>query len=275
MAKTVKPSPIKNILTSDEEQKLVKTLRKFVNWLLEKKIIKEVPDISRAIDLPVSNDDWVMKYDEKEKEVSFNTFVRKQCSFQYYETIILHEFFHLAVQKVPNKDDAVKIRDDFGNELIKLIDIEADFFTALFYKEKRGYCLVDYLKIYYEGGKVFANKWIRIGKLERFIGTLLSISKMFINHIGKTPIETWDLYLPSISPLFTGDKIHVLVIRKEHIYFELIHANQDDFVKIRECYQEIDDLNQKGYIKKLVNFVKKALDLTIPSQIQKDIDKLK
>lgn len=271
-----KSKTIKNALTLEEENKLVTVLSEFLLWLQSKRVINNLPKTPYIVDMPNSSDDWVMKYDEKENTVSFNTFVKAKCSFGYYETIVLHEFFHLAVQKVPNKDDAVKIRDDFGNELIKLIDIEADFFTALFYKEVKGFCLVDYLKLYYEGGSIFSNKWIRIGKLERFIGTLLSISKMFINHLKKNEsVDTWDLYLPSISPLFTGDKIHVLVIRKEHIYFELIHAGTEDFIKIRDCYHEIDTLKKKAYVEKLVNFVKKALNLEIPSKILKDINKIK
>ena len=170
-------------LNKKEKDDLLKSISDFEEWLLKKKIIDTNPDKIRIVDLPFANADWIMKYDENNKTVSFNTFVQKKCSYDYYKSIVLHEFFHLAVQKVPNKEDAVRIKDDFGNELMKLIDIEADFFTALFYKEHLKFGLVDYLKLYYEGSQAFSDQWIRIGKLERFMGTLLGIIKMFITHV--------------------------------------------------------------------------------------------
>lgn len=262
-------------LSKEEEFKLLKSLDEFAKWLIHKKIVKALPPIT-VKDLPFTDADWVMKFDPKKGTVSFNTFCRKVCSFEYFTSIILHEFFHLAVQKVPNKEDAVKIKDDFGGELLKLIDIEADFFTALFYKEKWGYCLVQYLQLYYEGSRVFSDKWIRISKLERFIGTLLSISKMFISHCNNNKqVKSFDLYLVSLSPFYTEDNLHVLVIRKEHIYFDLIQASMSDFIKIKECYTNIDGISFKAYAGRIATFVSKALPLPIPQKIQDEIDNIK
>lgn len=262
-------------LTEQEKKELIRALNKFERWIVKKKIVPSLAHINHTVDLPFSTDDWVMAVDEKNKTISFNTFVRNKCSANYYKSIVLHEFFHLAVQKVPNKDDAVKIKDDFGDELMRLIDIEADFFTALFYKEELGFTLPQYLTIYFEGSQVFSNKWIRIGKLERFIGTLLSICKMFINHPKKNQaVKSYDLYLPSITPLYTEDNLHVLVLRKEHIYFDLIKANQQDFIAIKDCYKNIDTLTVKGYIEKIVGFACKALALELPVHIRNEINKL-
>ena len=187
----------------------------------------------------------------------------------------MHEFFHLAVQKVPNKEDATKIKDDYGDELMKLIDIEADFFTALFYKEKLGFGLVQYLRLYHEGSNVFRDKWIRVTKLERFIGTLLSVSKMFIEHHNSDrTIKSFDLYLVSINPFFTEDSLHVLVVRKEHIYFDSIQASMQDFNKIKECYTNLEGFSLKAYIKRIVDFVSKALPINIPLDIHDEISHL-
>ena len=271
-----KSKPPQKGLTPAEEKKLLTALNEFVRWILKKKIVADLSHVNdNIVEMPFSNDDWVMKFDKNTQTISFNTILRDRCSFDYYKSIILHEFFHLAVQKVPDKDDAVKIKDDFGNELMNLIDIEADFFTALFYKEHWGFGLVQYLKLYYEGSSVFADRWIRISKFERFIGTLLSISKMFIdNHRKAKNIDTYDLYLPSIRPLYTEESLHVLVVRKEHIYFDLIKASQQDFVDLRNCYANIDRLSLKGYITDLVNFVCKAFSIPIPPNIQQDINEL-
>lgn len=262
-------------LTADEENKLVESLIKFANWLVKKRIVKAIPNIYLE-DFPFTDADWTMKFDPKKGTVAFNTFTRKDCSFEYFTSIVLHEFFHLAVQKVPNKEDATKIKDDFGGELMKLIDIEADFFTALFYKEELGYGLVRYLKLYHEGSKVFRDKWIRVGKLERFIGTLLSVSKMFINHYNdKRPVKSYDLYLVSISPFFTEDNLHVLVVRKEHIYFDLIQASMQDFIKIKECYTNMEGFSLQAYITRIVNFVSKALPINFPQSLHDEISKIK
>ena len=124
-----------NGLTDEEQEDLIKALRSFGKWIVKKGIVDSLGHINHTVDMPYSTDDWVMTVDEAKKTISFNTFVRNKCSYDYFKSIVLHEFFHLAVQKVPNKDDAVKIKDDFGEQLMKLIDIEADFFTALYYKE--------------------------------------------------------------------------------------------------------------------------------------------
>jgi len=262
-------------LSSKEVETLIRNLKSFSKWLKDRGIVETIPIIKHR-DFPFSSDDWLMKFDNITGVVSFNTFPRAKCSFNYYRSIVLHEFFHFAVQKIPNKDDATKIKDDFGDELMRLIDIESDFFTALFHKEKLGFSFVQYLKIYWEGSKVFKDKWIRIGKLQRYIGTLLSISKMFITHPKRgIKVSTYDLFLVTVSPLSVDENMDVLVIRREHIYFDSIGASIRDYQRIRECYSNIDDMTLKGYVTKIVAFIKHALRLEIPSSIQIEIDKIK
>ena len=258
--------PYEEGLTSEEESKLINSLKEFAKWLISKKIVRSLPSIYIE-DFPFTESDWVMKFDRQKGAVSFNTFSRKKCSFDYYQSIVLHEFFHLAVQRVPNKEDAVKIKDDFGGELMKLIDIEADFFTALFFKEHFQFGLVQYLKLYHEGSQVFSDKWIRVTKFERYIGTLLSISKMFLDHHDNNKkVKSYDLYLVSINPFYTEENMHVLVIRKEHIYFDLIQATMQDFIKLKECYTNIDGFSFKSYVNRIVSFVSKALAVKIPEK---------
>ncbi len=275
MAKKAKGASPPKKLTTAQETTLIKTLNNFGNWLREKKIIKDLSHIDHVVDMPFANADWVMKVDTKKSSISFNTYVFQKCSFEYYQSILVHEFFHLAVQKVPNKEDATRVKDDFGEPLMKLIDIEADFFTALFFKEKLGYSLVKYLELYFEGSTVFSDNRIRTSKLERFIGTLLSISKMFIDHPkASQKVTDCDLYLPTITPVYTESSLHVLVIRKEHIYFDEIQAEYGDFVQIKECYTNVDTLTKKGYIEHLLKFVCKAFNITLPEKIKAELDNL-
>lgn len=262
-------------LTIAQKNKLLALLNLFAEWLLTKGIIKELPNLKRTIDLPDTNEDWVMRFNQKDQSVSFNTHLSKKCSFDYYTSIVIHEFFHLAVQKVPNKEDAVKIKDDFGGEWMTIIDIEADFFTAMFYKEKQNYSMVQFLKLFYDSGHIFGDKWVRKAKLERYIGTLLTVCKMFLTHPNKKPVVTaYDLYLPSIGALYTEENLHVIVLRKEHIYFEQIEVNIKELTPIMKCYTNIDTLTLKGYVQTITAFTSKALAIKIPVKIETEINTL-
>ena len=256
------------------EKEILNTINKFRDWLIKKKIVLSLDHISKVVDMPFANADWLIKMDE-DGAISFNTYISRKCSFGYFRTIVLHEFFHLAVQNVPNKNDAVKVKDDFGETLMKLIDIEADFFTALYHKEVLGIDLVEYLKFYYEGRNVFSDSWIRQGKFERFIGTLLSIFKMFIDHPNnKQVVRKYDLYLPTIAPIYTESSLHILVIGRDHIYVDAINASYSDFVDLKACYTNKDSLTLKGHIQKLVDFCCNAFKIKVPAKIKKDIEKI-
>lgn len=260
-------------LTDENLQILLDTINDFIKWLRLKNVVQTAPTIDRTFDFPYADEDSIMKVDVDKNEVSFNTYISNKCSFEYYKIVVLHEFFHLEVQKVPNKDDATKIKDDFGSVLMKLIDIEADFYVALYLKEKLNYTLVKYWAINHEGGTVFVDKWIRAAKFERFIGTLLSTSKMFVNYpTDGSDFIAYDLYLPTISPIYTEESLHVLVVKREHIYFEEIEANYQDFQNLKYCYKDVSNYSIKEYVKELIGFSSKALKLKVSSEIKLEIE---
>ncbi len=262
-------------LTTTQSQDLLKSLNDFATWLEKKRVVDTLDHINHYVDLPFANEDWVMKVNVAEKTVSFNTLIAKRCSYEYYKCVVLHEFFHLAVQRVPNKEDAVRVKDDFGDELMKLIDIEADFFTALYFKEQLNYTLVGFLRLYFEGSQVFLDPRIRAVKFERFIGTLLSITKMFLAPKRKDNGFEFDLYLPTIRTVYTEDSLHVLVVKKEHIYFDTITASYLNFIDLKKCYSNIDSLTEKAYVRQLVEFACKALQVVIKKDVTEEIETLK
>lgn len=263
-------------ISQSEKDELLNEINRFTKWLVSKEIVYDSTEITNTFDLPYADEDWIMKVDTNKNRVSFNTYIRQKCSFEYYKIVILHEFFHLVVQKVPNKDDATKIKDDFGAGFMKLIDIEADFYIALYLKEIHNYTLVKYWEINYEGGTVFVDKWIRSIKFERFIGTLLSICKMFMTYPENgEEFKAYDLYLPTLNPIYTEDSLHVLIIKKEHIYFDEIEANYSDFAKLKECYKDVRKYTIYGYVEELIRFSSKALKLDITKNIELEIDNLK
>lgn len=260
------------LLTRTGEKEIIIIIGKFQKWLIKKGIVtKESQNhIKEVADMPSMKEDWLMKMDDG--SVSFNKYITKKCTFEYYVTIVIHEFFHLAVQGIPNKEDAVRVKDDFGDAFMKLIDIQADFFTALFHKEVLKINLTTYLGFYYEGRNVFSDTWIRQGKFERFIGTLMTIFKMYDDHPGNTPVSQFNLYLPTIGPISTENSLHILKFSREHIMVISANVSSNEFTELKSCYINKDTLTKKGHIEKMIQFCCAAFKQTIPVDIQKQIN---
>ena len=135
-------------LTTDQRAHLESSIQDFLAWLRTR-----VPTTARGEDFVLSFPrptpaDWLMRVGKPSKNsVQFNTYMVGQCTFAYYEMIVLHECFHLFVQDLPNKEDAKRLKDDFGDHVMKLLDIEADFYTALYLKERRRVSLVNIFEL--------------------------------------------------------------------------------------------------------------------------------
>lgn len=245
-----------NEIGIDVKETLLKAIQDFNNWLNSTNISKKSFDISNIIIEPYINDDWIMKVNDKKdiKTVSFNPYILKSCQYNFFEIVILHEFFHLVVQGVPNKDDATKIKDYFGSDFMSLIDIEADFYVALYLKQKNSFDMKAYWETYFEGSKIFIDKWVRNKKFERFIGSMLTINKLFLSDDN-----SFDLYLPSISPVITEEHMKVLVIKEKHISFEEIEITYEDFKEIKKLYKKPSYLSFEGYYNVIEQFSIKAL----------------
>ncbi|KAA5533969.1 hypothetical protein [Paenimyroides baculatum] len=223
---------IEEDISSSEKEKLLQSIKSFNEWLVEKDVTKETFQIEDVIITPFQNEDWIMDFDTEENKVSFNPIMRNKVSFEFFEIVILHEFFHLLVQGVPNKDDVTKIKDYFSADFMSLIDIEADFYVALYLKETKFFNNRDYWNLYFENNsKIFNGKWIRNKKIERFIGSMLTIYDLFQNDL-----ISFNLYLPSITSILTDDKLKILLISKNCIYFTERKLDITTFEKIKEMY---------------------------------------
>ncbi|KIX21262.1 hypothetical protein SY27_10980 [Flavobacterium sp. 316] len=248
-------------IKQDQTLDLKAELNKFNLWLIDYKVIIDVFDIENVKIEPFSSEDWIMrvnKYEGGKKIVSFNPNIIKKCNFEYLKIVLLHEYFHLIVQKVPNKIDAVKIKDTFGGDFMNLIDIEADFYVALYLRKSKNYTLEKYWELYFNGSKIFSDEWIRTKKFERYIGSLLSVNKMFSEDLENI---SFDLFLPTIASIYTEESIMILVVKQKHISFEEVDANYEDFKKIKDIYKNNTDLDFKNYFKEIKAFTTKALKL--------------
>lgn len=154
---------------------------------------------------------------------------------------------------------------------MKLLDIEADYYTAMYYKEVKRISLVDIFALFYEGSKIFGDPRIRAPKVEGFIGAVLSIANAYFKNPGANQTKEKDLYLPNISNIPTEDSIHILISREKHFLLGEIHADIHDFSKIKKCYTQMEDAGVRGYVETLLQFASKALRADIPTSVYKQL----
>jgi hypothetical protein len=267
----------KNELTPELKTELQDTINSFVNWLQTKKRLA-ADAAKRYSDLKFprpSPSDWIMRVEDS--EVQFNSFIIGESSFEYFRLVVLHECFHLFVQDVPNKSDAKRVKDDFGDGFMKLLDIEADYYAAMYLKEVHHLSLIDLFKLYHLGSTIFGDPRIRFPKVERFIGSVLSISNAYFKYPGSRQTKENDIYLPNISNMPLEESIHVLIARDRHFALGEIHADLHDFLELTKCYA---GAGSKGigvcqYIKSLVDFASKALNTGTPPSIYTEMVQLR
>lgn len=219
-----------------------------------------------------SAEDWIMQV--QGRTVSFNTYITGKCSFDYYKMIALHECFHLFVQDVPNKSDAKRLKDDFGDDMMKLLDIEADYYTAMYLREEKGVPLVTTFSLNYEGSEIFGDPRIRNPKIERFLGSVLSIASAYFKNPRGKPTKENELYLPDTSNVLSEDRMHVLISRKNHFMVSEIRLDVENFRKLRNCYTKIDGTSVREYVETLLCFASRALGLKVPDEISKLLFKI-
>jgi hypothetical protein len=248
-------------LSSKEQEKLGREIRRFRRWLQSLGIpLPGRPRYTTAYIRSAKREDWVMwVQDPKKKQVQFNSYLRTKCSYPYFVYVILHELFHLLAHDLPNKSDAKRLRDDFGEEAMRVLDIEADYFVAEYFRHKRGYGLRRNLEIFYEGSKVFGDPKTRIGKLERFVGSILSISNAYFE---KSRAGSRKLFLPTIRNILTESSMHVLIMNNRCSSIGEIDASIEDFRKVNHCYTRADSMTRAQYVSTLMSFSEKALKRT-------------
>jgi len=257
-------------LSLKKKRELDRSIKSFKTWLCKIKKLPQGTSDSIVIFPRPTSADWIMKVDGS--EVRFNSYITSRCSFDCFRLVVLHECFHLFVQHLPNKEDAKMFRDDFGPGFMQLFDVEADYYTAMFFKEVEHVSLVEMFDLYREVGKIFADPTIRQPKLARFIGSILSIANAYFkNPRAKQTTKENELYLPNVSNILTEETIHVFLLTKNHFAYGKIKIGIHDFVRIRECYTASDVIGRREYVEELLAFASKALQMEIPQLIHRGV----
>jgi hypothetical protein len=265
----------KHELSPNDKEDLTRSISDFKAWLCKIKVLDpEAAAKYQTIIFPrPTSADWIMV--AKDTEVHFNAYVTARCSVEFFRMIVLHECFHLFVQGVPNKSDAKRLKDDFGDVFMKLFDIEADYYTAMYYKEQRHASLVDVFSLYHQGTDIFGDPDIRLPKLERFIGSILSIANAYFrNPSAKQATRDNELYLPAIGNILTEERIHTMILRRNHFALGELETNTYDFMNLKGCYTGADGRGVRDYVEALLQFCSKALRMEIPPPIYNEIYRL-
>ena len=258
------------MISEKQKTELGNDIAKFLAWLRGKLNSNSTKKYNYIDFSEPDEGDWFMEVpSELNAPVKFNTHALNSCTFEYYRMIVIHECFHLLVQDIPNKIDAKRLKDDFGDPVMVFLDIEADYYTYLYLHEFHSYSLVDIFLLNYEGGSVFGDRYIRFPKFERFISSSLTIVNYYFNQLNSKK----EIYLVSIKNLATEDKLHTLVSKATHFEAVNFDVNKQTINELSKCYKR-ETSNKNEYVSNIIQLCASILELSIPDQISKEIDAL-
>lgn len=218
------------------------------------------------VDLP---NEGLMRYEPKERRVIFNLHLYRYCNWDYFQTTLYHEFYHVLGHHMCNIIDVKVIRDAFNDTTIRFMDVEADLVTAQYLKEVKGYSFERFVNALYQGQKVFSDPVSRAGKLERFIGTICSVRALYekeqkivhVPSISLLPTEGYILFLVSRPSSFWHGHIY---LASEELFGDILEAFRGDYCDHVEFYMEAVDKFTKAILQEL-DIAQNGFPLTLAS----------
>ncbi|MBE9602652.1 hypothetical protein [Pedobacter sp. MC2016-24] len=179
----------------------------------------------------------------------FNTYFLEKLDFDYALLIILHEIFHFSKQGIQTKQQVAELR--YGNlwPFMQIFDIEADLYVVEYIlSENPDYSFNQYLSLLYSGASTFRNSTIRQVKLERFIGSLVSIKRYFDTRERK-------LYLPKLYlNIITLISIQYDFLHLHHVCFDISTEYLEEW---KTAFQDAGRLSEDEYLNLLNTLINK------------------
>ncbi|MBK8245075.1 MAG: hypothetical protein IPK88_16735 [Saprospiraceae bacterium] len=238
-------------MTEDDQLLISSAFKAFLNWLDSLKLrgIVQLPEISfESISL-----DETLQVD-KDGLLHFNLSYLKLCSVKYFVTILLHEAYHVYINGIPNKRDAVRVRDFYQNQMMLHIDIEADYYVARFFSVHYKCSYEDYLQIYYSGSSAFLDEEVRPLKFERFVGSMLTICHFFKYH---------EMAIYRLSPesvrIYQTNPIAILH-KGTHSETKKIKLSIEDLNTLQKIYHKPNEFGEAEYVYSMKTILENAID---------------
>jgi hypothetical protein len=181
-----------------------------------------------------------------ERSIQFNQDFLQKSSLDFTFLVFIHEAYHAIKQGVVDKSQVNTIRDSVGWLVMQLLDVEADLITAKYLKERHLFSLLDYLFIHQKGAQLFINSTPRRPKFERFIGTMLSVHRLYQH-------QEEAIYLPNLSIPFT-----VVLIKQTqgiNFYTERSDENLELINNFRKLYSNQHQIPFTDFYSKLRDYI--------------------
>lgn len=219
----------------EPNKQFLKLAHTFSAWLdaESKKIVYKIVN---------KDEDWIVKQ-ENDGSIIFNTYILKKCPVIYYGTILVHELVHVFFQGVPNKGDVTHLKEGFGETSLRILDIQADLYTARFYHEYLGLSYKEFVNLLYAGQSVFKEDKIRKGKFERFLGTHLTLYQYF----KEGPHDLQFLIVPEIGNYALDGQIKLLETGSKLYRYATLSVPRDIFESTVYLYERGHECDSDTY----------------------------
>lgn len=179
-------------------------------------------------------------FPDDKTSIYFNTAFLQKLNVQFAIIIMLHEIYHFAKQGIKTVKDVSEMRYGHLWSFMQLYDIEADLKVVEYLVAQNVVgTFAQYLSILHEGAGTFKNPSIRLPKLERFIGSLITI-KLFFGQNGGT------MHLPK---LYLNWLMLISVNSNEGtMHFSNFDYGTEDLEKWKRVYQDASLFSRAEYV---------------------------
>lgn len=158
--------------------------------------------------------------------------------------VILHDIYHNLQQGITAYQDVVAIRDVFGQNEMLMFDIDADVEIFRFLQKEYNFSFQKYLEVLWEGSTVFRDVVTRMPKVQRFMGSIMSIYALA--HNQKI------IFFPNITKIH--ETLFILSASDKGLKFHQLGIKDFDLHKTITAFQDVNKLNKEEFTKTLTKF---------------------
>lgn len=158
--------------------------------------------------------------------------------------VILHDMYHNLKQGITAYQDVVAIRDIFGQNEMLMFDIDADVEIFRFLQKEYGFSFQKYLEVLWEGSTVFRDVVTRMPKVQRFMGSIMSIYALSRNQKI--------IFFPNITKIH--ETLFVISASSTGLKFHQLGIKDFDLHKTITAFQDVNKLNKEEFTKTLTDF---------------------
>jgi hypothetical protein len=233
--------------------------RDFILWLFQSELINDRLEIQEiTFDSFGSDELLVVDNIDNNNVLRFNYDYYDKCkSIDFFLITVLHETYHVYINKIPNKKDAKRIKDFYQDRMMLHIDVEADCYTAQYFRDRHDWTFDRYLRVYYEGLVVFRDPEIRPLKFERFLCSMHSLAELFFR-------ETYGIYrISSESVRIHKGSPYAIIHREKVTEVVKLYLSMNDLEDMQIMYQYGTDYSVTEYVTILHEVLQKSIGVKL------------